>query len=292
MELLGDLPDNRGAVASELQGRTVGSGYELEKLTLDLNGIEPVPAYWVRPAGSEGKRLPAVLFNHSHGGIYEIGKEELLQGKGYLQFPCYAEFLASLGYAVLCIDAWGFGERHTRAESEIFKQMLWNGRVMWGMMVYDSMRALDYLSARDDVDAERIGTLGISMGGTMAWWLAALDLRVRFCVDMCSLADYDELIRERKLDLHGIYYYVPGLLKHFTTAQINSLIAPRPRLSLAGEQDSLVPLAGLRKIDRELTRVYDGEGAPDAWRLVLEPCGHEETLRMREEITAFLRQFA
>ena len=107
MDLLGRLPANRGAVASRLQGREAHSGYELEKLSLDLNGIEPVPAYFVRPAGSAGKRLPAVLFNHSHGGIYEIGKEELLQGKGYLQFPCYAEFLASLGYAVLCIDAWG-----------------------------------------------------------------------------------------------------------------------------------------------------------------------------------------
>ena len=162
---------------------------------------------------------------------------------------------------------------------------------MWGMMVYDSMRALDYLSARDDVDAANIGTLGISMGGTMAWWLAALDLRVRFCIDMCSLVDYDELIRERKLDLHGIYYYVPGLLNHFTAAQINSLIAPRPHLSLAGEQGPLVPPAGLRKIDRELKRVYAEEGAPDAWRLALEPSGHEETPRMREEITTFLRNF-
>src|SRR5690606_7211405 len=118
--------------------------------------------------------------------------------------------------AVLSIDAWGFGERFTSSEGAIFKQMLWNGQVMWGMMVYDSMRAIDYLVSREDVDSERIGTLGISMGGTMAWWLAALDERVCFCIDLCSLADYDALIEERKLDLHGIYYYVPSLLKHFT----------------------------------------------------------------------------
>lgn len=288
--LLGELPDARGRVTSVLLDRTEREGYVLEKLSLDLNGIELAPAYWLRPAGSEGKQLPAVLFNHSHGGIHGIGKEELLQerGKGYLLAPSYAQLLTSLGYAVLCFDAWGFGERCTRSESEIFKQMLWNGQVMWGMMVYDSMRAVDYLSAKEDVDAARIGTLGISMGGTMAWWLAALDERVRYCVDLCSLADYDELIRERSLDRHGIYYYVPSLLKHFTAGQINGLIVPRPHLSLAGEHDALVPLGGLCKIDRELRRLYAEEGAESAWRLVLEPCGHEETPRMRAVITEFL----
>ncbi len=50
------------------------------------------------------------------------------------------------GYAALCIDTWAFGERRGRTESEIFKQMLWTGRVMWGMMVYDSLRAVDYLA--------------------------------------------------------------------------------------------------------------------------------------------------
>ena len=57
--------------------------------------------------------------------------------------------------------------------------MLWNGRVLWGMMVFDNLRALDYLVSREDVDAQRLATLGISMGSTMAWWSAALDERIR-----------------------------------------------------------------------------------------------------------------
>ena len=56
--------------------------------------------------------------------------------------------------------------------------MLWHGQVMWGMMVYDSIRAVDYLVSRDDVDPGRIATMGISMGSTMAWWAAALDTRI------------------------------------------------------------------------------------------------------------------
>ena len=50
---------------------------------------------------------------------------------------------------------------------------------MWGMMVHDSLRAIDYLVGRPDIDPARIGTLGMSMGSTMAWWVAALDPRVK-----------------------------------------------------------------------------------------------------------------
>ncbi len=133
------------------------------------------------------------------------------------------------------------------------------------------------------VDTSRIATLGISMGSNMAWWLAALDERVKVCVDICCLTDYQALIEINNLDGHGLYYYVPGLLKHFTTAQINALIAPRPHLSLAGNQDGLTPPQGLDKIDAELKRVYAAAGAPDAWRLFRQDVGHGETPEMRAE---------
>ncbi len=138
----------------------------------------------------------------------------------------------------------------------MFKAMLWKGQVLWGMMVYDSLRALDWLVARPDVDTARIATLGMSMGSTMAWWLAALDERVKVTVDICCLTDFNTLVAKKGLGGHGVYYYVPGLLKHFTTSQINALIAPRAHLGLAGLQDKLTPVEGLDIIDRDLTRVY------------------------------------
>ena len=87
-----------------------------------------------------------------------------------------AEELTRRGYAALCIDHWVFGGRSGRSESSVFKRMLWQGQVMWGMMVFDSLRAVDYLHTRDDVDPKRIATLGLSMGSTMAWWVAGLAL--------------------------------------------------------------------------------------------------------------------
>ena len=104
-------------------------------------------------------------------------------------------------------------------------------------------------------------------------------------MDICCLTDFQALIESRGLDGHGIYYYVPALLKHFTTAQINALIAPRPHLALAGDVRPAHPAAGLDRIEAELTAVYAEQGAaPGAWRLSRSATGHFETASMREEI--------
>lgn len=288
--LLGDLPDRSRPVHARVISQETSDSYVLEKLLLDLNGIEPVPAYFVRPREVTGP-VPVVLYNHAHGGDYVLGKDELLLGRSALQRPPYADALTARGYAALAIDAWMFGERRGRSESEVFKQMLWEGQVLWGMMVFDSLKAIDYLATRDDVDLNRLATLGLSLGSTMAWWVAALDERVKVTVDLCCLTDFQALIETRGLDGHGIYYYVPRLLKHFTTAEINALIAPRPHLGLAGNFDRLTPPAGLDRIDAALRQVYADLGAPEAWKLLRYDIGHFETAAMRAEILAFLTRW-
>src|SRR5437762_1421994 len=181
--LLGTLPDRKRPIHGTKRGQDERDGYLLETWDLDLNGIETVPAYLARPRSVSG-RLPGVVFNHSHGGGYTIGKKEFVEGRSYLQPVPYAKVLTDLGYIALSIDAWVFGERSHTYESDMFKAMLWRGQVLWGMMVYDSLRALDFLVDRPDVDPHRIGTLGMSMGSTMAWWLAALDPRITVTVDI------------------------------------------------------------------------------------------------------------
>jgi dienelactone hydrolase len=285
--LLGDLPPRRREVRATLLDEQHRGDFVCQHLRLDLNGIEGVPAYFVKPTQSDG-RLPTILFNHSHGGNYEIGKQEFLDGREYMTAPAYAQDLTTHGFAALCIDHWAFGQRRGRTESSLFKQMLWEGRVLWGMMVYDSLKAIDYLLTRDDVDPQRIGTLGMSMGSTMAWWLAALDERIKVCVDLCCLTDFQSLIDTGRLDAHGVYYYVPGLLKHFTTSQINALIAPRPHLALAGLRDELTPVAGLDRIDAAMRQAYSQLGAPDAWKLLRYDVPHEETAGMRREVMNWL----
>jgi hypothetical protein len=287
--LLGELPSRDRPVTAELLAQEEKEGYTLETLLLDLNGIEPVPAYFSRPHGLQG-RAPAVLYNHAHGGDYVLGKDEFIRGRSALQEPPYAEALAREGIAGLCIDAWNFGERRGRTESELFKELLWQGQVLWGLMLYDTLKATDYLAARPEVDAQRIASLGLSMGSTMAWWHAALDERVKVCVDLCCLTDFEALIETRGLDGHGLYYYVPGLLKQFSTAQINALICPRAHLSLAGLWDKLTPPAGLDRIDAALREEYARAGVPERWQLVRYRTGHFETADMRGKVMGFLQE--
>jgi acetyl esterase/lipase len=287
--LLGDLPARSRPISGKKRSEEERDGYLLETWDLDLNGIESVPAYLARPKGAGG-RLPAVLFNHSHGGGYKIGKLEFVDGRSYLQPVPYAKELTGLGYVSLAIDHWVFGERSHTSEPDMFKEMLWKGQVLWGMMVYDSLRAMDFLVQRPDVDPARIATLGISMGSTMAWWLAALDERVKATVDICCLTDFQTLIAKKSLSAHGVYYFVPGLLKKFTTSQINALIAPRAHLGLAGLQDKLTPVEGLDIIDAELKRVYAEQGHPERWKLLRYDVGHQETAEGRREIVKFLKE--
>ncbi|QMU29031.1 dienelactone hydrolase family protein [Adhaeribacter radiodurans] len=289
-QLLGRLPSRNRPISAKVVAREETEEIVIEKLLLDLNGLELVPAYFTKPKKVTGK-IPVVLFNHSHFGQYEVGKNEFVKGRKEMQSPPYALALARAGYAGLCIDSWGFGERSGRPEIDIFKEMLWKGQVMWGMMVYDNLRALDYLETRPEVDTKRIATMGMSMGSTMAWWLAALDERIKVTVDLNCLTDFQALIEDKGLDRHGIYYYVPDLLNHFTTSSINALIAPRPHFGLAGSLDPLTPQKGLEKIDADLKKVYAAENASDAWKLKVYPVGHLETAEMRRDIMAFLKKW-
>ncbi len=94
----------------------------LETLLLDLNDREPVPAYFLKPKA--GAPIgPTILYNHSHGGNYKRGKDEVLYGADYLQAEPYGAALAKLGFNVLCFDAWCFGDRRAKTESETFKRM-------------------------------------------------------------------------------------------------------------------------------------------------------------------------
>lgn len=290
--LLGDLPWRHRPGPAKLLSTEEHEGYTLERLVLDLNGIEPVPAILLIP--HKRRRLaPGLLFMHWHGGMYDLGKDQLL--KGVEEQPAYAPVCAQKGVVTLAIDSWCFGQRKHETDGRIgeqdaFKLMLWRGQVLFGMMMFDEFRALDYLASRSEVDARRLGALGMSMGATKAWWLTALDQRLKVCMDICCLTDYDELITAHALKEHGIYYYVPSLLKHFRTASINELIVPRPHLSVNGRQDPLTPPAGVEKIRDYLLPLYRKYGRESDCRIELFDCAHVEMPEMRALVLRWMDQ--
>ncbi len=291
--LLEDLPWTHKPGAPKTVRTEKHDGYTVERLVLDLNGVEPVPALLLLP-DRRPARAPGLLYIHWHGGMYDLGKEQLLSGVAAQ--PAYGPVCAEKGIVALAIDSWCFGERkHDRTgrtgEEDAFKLMLWRGQVLWGMMMFDELRALDYLASRPDVDPSRLGVLGMSMGATKAWWLAALDTRVRLCLDVCCLTDFDELIRTHNLKGHGIYYYVPSLLESFSTAGINELIVPRPRVSVNGRKDDLTPPAGVERVRDHLLPLYRKYGREEDCRIELFDCAHKELPEMRSLIVESMDKY-
>jgi dienelactone hydrolase len=292
-DLLGDLPWRHQPGPAKLVKTEKHEGYTIERLVLDLNGFEPVPALLLIP-DRRPHPAPGLLFIHWHGGMYDLGKEQLLTGVDAQ--PAYAPVCAEKGLVTLAIDSWCFGERKHKSdgrtgEEDTFKLMLWKGQVLWGMMMFDEFRALDYLAHRQEVNEKGLGVFGMSMGATKAWWLAALDPRVRLCIDVCCLTDYDELIATDNLRGHGIYYFVPSLLKHFQAAEINELIVPRPRLSVNGRRDPLTPPRGVERIRDHLLPLYEKYGRREDCRIELFDSGHVETPDMRKLILEWLDAF-
>lgn len=258
-------------------------GYRLAQLE-----IEGMPALLSRPPDGGGP-LPVVLYIHAHGNRHDIGKRELIDGRASLQAPPYAAALAGIGVAALCIDLPCFGARAGEGESARAKRRLWEGGTLFGDMLRDLQTGLDALACIDGIDARRVGALGLSMGATLGFWLAALDTRIAALAHLCCFCDLETLVAEGGHDLHGPYMTVPGLLPAVSTGRIAGLVAPRPQLCCVGLEDPLTPPSAVARAAAETAAAYAARDASDAWTLVAEPdAGHRETVTMRAAVLEFL----
>ena len=172
------------------------------------------------------------------------------------------------------------------------KTFLWEGRTLWGMIVRDDVLALNYLASRPEVDPARIGAMGMSMGSTRTWWIAALDDRIKAAVSVSCLTRYQDLIHTGWVNGHGIYYFVPGMLHEKIDAEsVVGLIAPRADLTLAGEEDLGSPASGVRTINAFQEHLYKLYGKEDNFRGVVYPkVGHEYTPAMWDETLRWLKK--
>ena len=299
--LLGDLPELFTPKVT-VQERLSKDGYDMEHFTFD-NGVgDTVYGYVLIPAGHKG-RGPAILYNHYHGGKYKQGKEEVISKAFKTLDFATGEALAREGYVVLCIDTYSFGERRFqgpagkkeeggRTEESLFKMFLWQGRTLWGMMVRDDLLALNYLVSRPEVDPKRIAAMGMSMGSTRTWWAAALDERIKAAVCVSCLTRYQNLIAHGQVRQHGIYYYVPNMLKEKIDAEsVVGLIAPRPLLTLTGDKDGGSPADGVRLINAFQEYLYKLYGKAENFSgLIYKGIGHEYTPEMWQETLSWLKK--
>jgi dienelactone hydrolase len=271
--------------------------YTLERFEFH-NGVDMVvPGILIIPRDRKGP-APAIVGLHGHGSSKESVCTDMKSGQ------LIGPVLARRGYVVAAIDACFNGERVGKGpagprldkgaypqELSLFKLYLWQGRSLWGMMLREEQCLLDYLETRPEVDRERIGVTGMSMGCTRSWWLAAIDDRVKAVVGVACFTRYTELIAHGNLRKHGIYYFVPGVFKHFDMEALHALIAPRPHLELSGDQDGGAPTDGIVVLENKLVPLYRLHGKADNFRSVIyENTGHEYLPEMKDEMVAWFEK--
>lgn len=294
------VPLTPAVVSSETR-----DGLLREKITVASEAGVRVPVLVVRSAAAMG-RLPAVVCLHGLGG----NKEGL---------SSYLEEFARRGFVGVALDARYHGDRSgdlTKAMAEAFR----TGRehpYLWDT-VWDTWRVLDYLQARPDVDKDRLGVMGISLGGHTTWMVSA-DPRVKAavpCISVCSWKwqlerhGYEQRVRNlqgafdsvkdalgepevnRKVVAAAWETWLPGIPKEFDCQDILAAMAPRPLLILGGDSDPVAPLEGAKEAFAVIEPAYKRAGAADRLQiLIAEKSGHTVTTAQQQALYAWFERW-
>jgi len=195
---------------------------------------------------------PAVLAIHQHDNHYDLGKAEPADLAGNTMYA-YGKEVCRRGYVVLCPDLLCFEDRRPafevrQANSTLdgagferfeFTRRLLAGSCLQTKYLHDLTCAVDLLASLPEVNWERLGVIGHSLGGLEALWLTWYDARITAAVSSCGFGLLRTLVRDGIN--HGFATYVPGILEVCDLDALVGALAPRAFLLTAGETDPLFP---------------------------------------------------
>ncbi|PYV40419.1 MAG: hypothetical protein DMG06_20335 [Acidobacteria bacterium] len=233
----------------KITGTLPRTNYRIEKLVFQsLPGLYVTGNFYV-PTRSVGP-LPTILYVCGHSP-HPLGAKWSYQDR--------AAWYASNGFACLVLDTLEFGEV-AGIHHGIHDLNMWNwlslGYTPAGTEVWNAIRALDYLETRPEVDKSRIGMTGISGGGAVTWFTAAVDERIAAAAPVCSTytlgSQAAHWVAAGQCDC---IYFHNTYLEDFPT--VAALIAPRPLIILSGRKDPDFPPDGYHEVFRKVKRIYD-----------------------------------
>jgi dienelactone hydrolase len=232
-------------------------GYTLENLVFDSRPGFSVTANLYRPKGGAAGKRAAVVAPIGH---------YLSAGKAASENQALCIELARLGFIALTYDAIGHGERVVQGNNHHEAGFALHplGQTVSGWMVWDSMRAIDYLLTRDDVDPARIGITGNSGGGLNTLFTAAIDSRVKAAAITGYTFEFNNWIKYG--GPHCTCTYLPAMYRSMEWFGIAGLIAPRAVLMLQGERDGIFPINGARNAGQATQALYKLLGHPSLAR--------------------------
>lgn len=221
------------------------SSYTLYKASFQGNNKEGTryPCLFAVPKG-EGP-FPAMLCIHGHGGSAQkvFDPRSIYHG--------FADRFARGGYVVL---APSFPHRDYCA-----------------MMLWDLFRSVDILRSRPEVDAERVGVGGLSMGGEWTMWIAACDPRLKVAVVSGWMCTTDGVFSVPNCAC----WELPGFVELMDVCEVHLLIAPRPVLFESAAFDPCFPVQHTKEGYARIRTGYKVFGAEAAAQQDIWPAGHE-----------------
>jgi pimeloyl-ACP methyl ester carboxylesterase len=162
--------------------------------------------------------------------------------------------------------------------------------------IWNHLRCADYLCSRPEVDPERLGVIGHSLGGHNALFAAAFDERLKVVVSSCGWTPFHDY-KGGKLEgwtsdrymprIRDAYGLDPGRVP-FDFHEVVAAIAPRAFLSVSPLGDDNFAVAGVRKAIAEASRVYALLGVPDRLAARYPDCGHDFPPAERQATYAFI----
>ena len=277
----------KAELSPEVVLRDTDDGLRREKVVFTSEPGQRVAMRVLQSAAGPGRRRPAVLVLHGTRGRKE-GMDALLRE------------LAWRGFVACATDARHHGElAQGDYEDAIIRAYKTGKGYPWLYeTVTDTIRALDYLQTRPDVAGDRIGMMGISMGGMNTYLTAAVDPRVKVAVPCIGVTSFGYQLetgtfRPRTATLPRFHQAVaealgepevntrvvraawnrvlPGILDRFDCPRMLEAIAPRPLLILNGELDDRCPLEGVRKCYAAAEAAYRKHNAADRLKMIIAP---------------------
>lgn len=290
---IGGLPKEKTPLNPRVVGRIDHDDYYVEKLIFESQPRFYVPALIYIPKGRQ-LPMPAVLVACGHAE----------NAKAYEKYQTVCIGLAKKGNVALCYDTIGQAERKQYWDAKAGKSRLGGGTTehahvghqCWlagsGLarhMIWDSIRAVDYLCSRKEVDQQRIGMTGCSGGGTNTSWTVPLEPRIKLSSPVCFVTT----LRERTLTemiADPEQNPLPALKLGIDHHDISAAIAPRYLLINAAEKD-FFPVAGARETFEECRRIYTILGVPQRVALSVAPGGHGYDKVQREATYAWVNKW-
>jgi dienelactone hydrolase len=286
MELCGEWPQQVDPSPEVIYAVDEGE-FLREKVVIDTEPHYSVPMYVLIPKDrkrAKGGKLPAIVCLHGHGyyGKEAVAGATSLENPGIEDSVKHANYdygrqMAREGYVTIVPDSRAFGELADNRTVDTCNLHFIRGQLLGinllTLNIWDMMKVVDYLLTRPEVDAERVGAMGLSWGGTRTTFLAAMDERIKAADIICYLTQFEKFAIQM-----GNYcgsQFLPHLYKYGDVADVAGLIAPRPLLVENGTYDEGFPIEASQRAHEHLRRIYRAAGVEDRLHIDVFVGGHQ-----------------